>query len=100
MKARVLVLAAVAASVLAAVPRAAHADLPVKVLDPPGEHYIGGGDPWVPDGRDPVRILAAPEQGVVDEGIGAVDRARVLRGQLWMQRIARILRALSGGWLR
>lgn len=98
MRAKSLVLAALAAWILPmAAPHDARADLPIKPLDPK-DHFSIGTDPWVPDDRHPGRIVVSPQQTVIDTSRDAARNERAIRVYLFWERFLRVLRI--GGIVR
>jgi hypothetical protein len=96
MKAKLVIPAAIAAWMLAvAVPHEARADLPIKPLDSK-DRFSLGSDPWVPDNRDPRRVLAVPDQAVADSDRDARIQ-RIVRVYLYWERF---LRAYGLGGVR
>lgn len=91
MRAKSVVLAAVAAWMLAlAAPHDARADLPIKPIDSKDRFSIGS-DPWVPDNRDPRKIIAQPDQAVADSDRNARIQ-RIVRIYLYWERFLRAYR--------
>ena len=97
MRTKSLVLAAAAAWLLAlAAPHDVRADLPIKPIDSKDRFSIGS-DPYVPDGRDPRKSVAVPDQVVADSDRNARIQ-RVAKIYLYWERLMRAYRI--GGAVR
>lgn len=92
MRAKLVIPAAAAAWMLSlAAPHPARADLPIKPLDSKDQFSVSS-DPYVPDNRDPRRILAVPDQQVAGDRDRAARIERVLKVYLFWERFFRVVR--------
>jgi hypothetical protein len=103
MNAKVPAAVASAAIVLYCFPVASNASrLPSRLSEPPSQIFVGDSDPWVPDNRQPARMLQAPP--FTSAPAPDVDRPSdppAVAHRTWYARLLRLLRVLGlGGFLR
>jgi hypothetical protein len=92
MRAKLVVPAAVAAWMLClAAPHGARADLPIKPLDSKDQYSLNS-DPWVPDNKDPRKIIAVPDQQPADQIDRNARLERLVRVYLYWERFLRAYR--------
>jgi len=101
MKAKYPVAVASAAIILYCMPaELGAARLPGKQSEAPYERYIGDSDPWVPDTRDPNRIVRLPDRTSVSAVEGGAPPSAASQST-WYGRLLRLIRVLRlGGAVR
>jgi len=104
MKARIPVAAASAVIALVCVPFVSDASrIPSRPLQPPEESYvISESDPWIPDNREPARMLQAPPMtDAVAPDTDVPLSPSIAARHTWQFHMLRLMRILRlGGILR